>query len=85
MALTHGMYFLEQALISQYRGDDHVLLSATEKETLPKIVPLLPFQVIEKITERLNDDLAALEQNANSKILVMASTLFIHRTLKSRA
>ncbi|MBK7427640.1 MAG: hypothetical protein IPI60_11730 [Saprospiraceae bacterium] len=83
--LRYGMYFLEQALIAQYRGDDYVLLSAAEKETLPKIVPLLPFLVIEKITERLNEDLAALEQNANSKILAMASTLFIHRTLKNRA
>ncbi len=83
--LRYGIYFLEQALMSQYRGEDQVLLSAAEKETLPKIVPLLPFLVIEKITERLNDDLAALEQNANSKILAMASTLFIHKTLKNRA
>ncbi len=83
--LRYTLYFLEQALISQYRGVDHVLLSVVEKETLPKIVPLIPFQVIETITERLNDDLAALEQNANSKILAMATTLFIHRTLKSRA
>lgn len=83
--LKYSIYFLEQALMSQYRGEKHVLLSAAEKETLPKMVPLLPFPVIERITERLNDDLAALEQNANSKILAIASTLFIHRTLKRRA
>lgn len=82
--LEYFLHVLEQSLYVGVLADSDLHIPQHEISALHKLKPILSISKIELLSRRVDEDLAALEQNASPKITFMALTLYTHQVLRAR-
>ena len=78
------LHFLEQALLIDLVPDQLIKLKSDEIDVIRRRRDVFqPFQ-IEQLSNRIYEDLDALNQNANPKISILATTIFMNRVLRGK-
>jgi len=83
--LKYGLHFLEQCLKSSYFPEEEWRLSDEEKDAVKKLGTILTFEAIQELTQLINKDLYYIGRSANSKMLMMGSTIQAHQLIKPDA
>jgi len=79
----YGLTFLEQTLKSYYLPREEIKMMDSEYNSMLKIRSILNEEKIFKIIEYFNDDIRYLERNANSKLLIFATSLKVYKVLRA--
>ena len=80
--LHYCLHFLQQCLRALHLPEDLWRFSATEKQAAKNLLQLLDHQKIESIARLLSADIGYLAGNANSKMLMMSTSIRTHRILR---
>jgi DNA polymerase III subunit delta' len=78
-------HVLQQSLYIGVIPDQQLHLPSQELTALHKLKPILNIERIVAINNRIDEDLRAIEQNANQKISFLALIIFVNQILRSRA
>lgn len=82
--LHYFLHLLQQSNFIGILPNNQLSIPRQEIESLNKLKPILTPQKIALLSQRIDEDLAALEQNANAKILFLALTIYLHRVFREK-
>lgn len=83
--LHYFQHVLQQSLYIGILPDQQLHLPNQELTAIHKLKPILKIERIVAINKRIDEDLHAIEQNANQKISFLALILFVNQILRSKA
>lgn len=83
--LEYFMHVMQQSILVGVLPDDSLHMPSHEIAALHKLKPILDVDKLKKLQMRIDEDLSAMEQNANPKIVFMALTVYTHQVLRGRA
>jgi DNA polymerase-3 subunit delta' len=80
--LLYGLHFLRELLAFTINDKDTPRLRAEELATAQNMAKVLNFDKITQIATTLNDNIYYIERNANPRILMLDTSIQIHKILK---
>lgn len=80
----YGLHFLRELLTLQLAGSAHVRLRPVELETAEKLKTVLNYEQIQPIVGLFNDCIFYIERNANQKVVMLDSSIRLHRFMKQK-
>jgi DNA polymerase-3 subunit delta' len=83
--LQYFQHVLQQSLYIGIMPDQQLHLPSQELTALHKLKPILTIDRIVAINKRIDEDLQAIEQNANQKISFLALIIYVNQILRSKA
>ncbi|MBK7408499.1 MAG: hypothetical protein IPJ40_10830 [Saprospirales bacterium] len=78
----YGLHFLRELLALQLTGAAHVRLRPDELDTAQKLSAVLSYERIKPIVSLFNDCIFFIERNANQKVMMLDSSIRLHRFMK---
>lgn len=78
----YGLHFLREFLALKLGVSSRVRLRPLELETAQKLSAVLSYEQIEPIVGLFNDCIYYIERNANQKVMLLDSSIQLHRFLK---
>ena len=78
----YGLHFLRELLALQISGTAYVRLRPNELETAQKLRAVLSYEKIQPIVDLFNDCIYNIERNANQKVMMLDSSIQLHRFMK---
>jgi len=82
--LLYGLHFMREFLVLKMTGQSVVRLQTSELETAQKMLRVMDFEQVEKITKIMDHCYFAVERNAHPKILFLDASIKINGILKSK-
>lgn len=82
--LHYGLHFLREMLSLVSTGSQTMRLRPEELATAQNMAKVLDFEKIAQIVELLNDNIYYIERNANPKVLFLATSIQMHRIMKTQ-
>lgn len=80
----YGLFFLREFSMMQLTGEMRLRLRPAELKTAQNMQKVMAYHQVVPITALLNDAVYHIERNANAKILMMDTSLKVHRILKNK-
>ena len=78
----YGLHFLREFLAMKLGGARLTRLRPAELETARKLAGVLSYEQIEPMVDLFNDCIYYIERNANQKVLLLDSSIRLHRFMK---
>ena len=78
----YGLHFLREFLALKLSGAPMIRLRPVELETAQKLSSVLSYEQIEPIVNLFNDCIYYIERNANQKVVLLDSSIQMHRFMK---
>lgn len=78
----YGLHFFRELLSLKLAGAQVVRLRPDELETAKRLTAVLSYEQIEPIVNLFNDCIFNIERNANQKVLLLDSSIRMHRFMK---
>lgn len=78
----YGLHFFREFLALKLAGAQVVRLRPDELDTAQKMSAVLSYEQIEPIVKLLNDCIFFIERNANQKVMILDSSIRMHRYMK---
>jgi len=82
--LQYGLHFMREFLVLKMTGQPVVRLQSGELETAKRMLQVMDFNHVEKITKIMDQCYFAVERNAHPKILFLDASIKINQILKSK-
>jgi len=82
--LQYGLHFMREFLVLKMTGQSVVRLQTGELETAQRMLKVMNFEQVEKITKIMDHCYFAVERNAHPKILFLDASIKINQILKSK-
>jgi DNA polymerase III subunit delta' len=83
--LEYFLHVLQQSIHVGVFPDASIHIPTEELAALHKLKPILTLERIQLLEKRVNQDMAALDQNANAKVHFMALMIYVNKVLRGKS
>ncbi len=80
----YALQFLRELLALKVNPTAAVRLRAAEAETARKMAAAFSFEHLLQLIDRMNNNILYIERNANPKALILDTSIYLHRLMKTR-